>query len=296
MLAVLPDGEVFADHCLRLTCRRSAAGDDGSYTGQSSRFCRGRQQSHVSKAKSKPPPQTKNRHSRAIQEAKESLEVVGLAVAREDMDALGDEVLEGYGTDFGLKTSILRVAAFLSAAEPVENACRRSCRIGFKYDQILDTMVGEPLAGTIGLNGDKALSNAVRAIMHPRQQKEKIYDDPEDDDDPKDPDQDVVVDGKLVAMPCARKCFRSRVAILVLAATGFQSSVSIASAQNARSTPNVCLPKRLLPTGHTVFGVHQEDVAELSLPARIKSKRPTGWSYRKWEEGFHVCALSLCLM
>lgn len=218
-------------------------------------------------AKSKPPAQTNHRHSRALQEAKESLKLVELAVAHDDMDALGDEILEGYGTAFGLPMPFFRAAAYVSTAEPVENVCRRSCRIGFKYNQILDTMVGEPLAGTIGGNGDRALKNAVRAIMHVKQQKQKIYD-PEDDDNPENPDQDAVVDGDLLLVLRCGTQFRPRVAMLALAAKGFYTSVRIpVSGTPNNKSPALYILKRILDIVRYIY-LHEDDVADLGLPAR----------------------------
>lgn len=84
--------------------------------------------------------------------------------------------------------------------------------------------------------------------------------------DPDDPDQEVVVNRKLVAMPRASKETRSRLIVLALARTGFTTDIYI-SARGQPKTNSVYISKRILDQ-KVLLHLHEDD--DLPAPAATR--------------------------
>lgn len=73
--------------------------------------------------------------------------------------------IAAFGATFGLETSEEVLVAYISSLEAVMNTGNRNFRGDWRYNAFLDTLLGKPTAGIIGLTGNDCLeTNAVRAI------------------------------------------------------------------------------------------------------------------------------------
>lgn len=127
------------------------------------------------------------------------------------------------------------------------------------------------------------MSNAVRSFIN---NPTPTYDDPED------PEQDVVVNNKLLRIRRASKAFRARVTVLALVATGFNTSIYINPASEKRRNTSALIPACILRRS-TNIGLYSDDVEDLGLPERGPTRQTIKAFIRIRErtDGGHVAAM-----